>query len=270
MTATATRSLKPTPKGSTQPARHAVGDLFTARVIAILPPDVAPDAAPHAFLVKFANSVAYFPARNLKCADGDRFDISKKVRVGDSFEVTVSDITGSADKPKYEVSEKKAAALVAARSRIGELVTTIVRSTERNGVLIGFEKNLQGFILINELGSLDQQRRCSNLRPNHQVKAVIQNVIFDPLNKDKFRYELSELQAELRLAAEKVGERVQGKIVALLDSALKLVLPTGVEAHLSFDDFNGMPVEGLEFGHTLDVVIKGIIGNSLSVSWKAK
>jgi ribosomal protein S1 len=221
-------------------ARPKRFDIVTGKVVAVIKDKVKKDAVPHAVILSFGSASGLLRRRDLNGDSATQLATMKKVRRNDEFTVMVGDITGSALEPKYDLSESRATNLLAAHALIGQTVSGHVLNTAIYGAFIDIGEGRSGLLHISEMGSTNQERRRSQLKKGTAVQVSVLAVESDPTNPARFRFELSEVEAELKKAAELVGKKVTAKIVGPCNAGLKLSLKSGVEVILLFENFGSL------------------------------
>ncbi|MDR3613167.1 MAG: S1 RNA-binding domain-containing protein [Candidatus Obscuribacterales bacterium] len=248
--------------------RPKTGDIVLGKVVAVIKDKGKKDAIPHAVILAFGSTSGMLRGRDLNGDAEAQRVVMKSVRRGDEFTVMVSDCKGTLLEPKYDLSESRATDLLAAQALVGQTVEGHVLNTAKYGAFIDLGSNRSGLLHVSEMGSNNQERRRSQLNKGMPVTVNVLAVEPDPTNPAKFRFELSEVEAELKKAAELVGKKITATIAGPCNAGLKLVLKSGVEATLAYENFGSLKVEGLKVGGTLHVKVLGIVGRALSVTFK--
>jgi predicted RNA-binding protein with RPS1 domain len=268
MTATASAALNATAPVSSSSTRPKLFDIVTGKVVAVIKDKLKKDALPHAVILSFGSTSGLLRARDLNGDAATQQKIMKSVRRGDDFTVMVSNISGTALEPKYELSESRATSLFAARSLVGQTVSGQVLNTAKYGAFIDLGGDRSGLLHVSEMSSTNQERRRSQLKKGAPVTVNVLAVESDPGNPAKFRFELSEVEAELTKAAAQVGRKITARIAGPCNAGLKLVLESGVEAELAFENFGSLKVDELKVGGHLKVTVLGVVGRALSVTYE--
>lgn len=249
-------------------ARPKLFEIVTGEVVAVLKDKVKKNAIPHGVILAFGSTSGFLRGRDLNGDAETQRSIMKSVRRGDKFTVMVFEIAGTVLEPKYELSESRATSLLAARSLVGQTVPGHVLKTTTYGAFINLGKERSGLLHVSEMSSNDQERRRSQLKQGMPINVSVLAVECDPTNPAKFQFHLSEVEAELKKAANFAGRKITAVIVGPCKAGLKLVLKSGVEVCLAFENFGSLNLDGLKIGASLDVKVLGIVGRALSVTYE--
>jgi ribosomal protein S1 len=267
MTSSSPLALNAAATATSASGRPKIGDIVIGKVVAVIKDRAKKDAIPHAVILAFGSTSGMLRRRDIS---GDTEKVMKAVRRSDEFTVMVIDDTkGTALEPKYDLSESRATNLLAAQALVGQTVEGHIRNTTKYCAFIDLGSDRSGLLHVSEMGTNNQERRRSQLKKGMPVTVNVLAVEPDPTNPVKFRFELSEVEAELRKAAELVGTKISATIASPCNAGLKLVLKSGVEATLAFENFGSLKakVASLKVGGTLHVKVLGIIGRALSVTF---